>query len=349
MRTIAHAAVRAALPVVLLLAAMSASAQTAQLPDGLYAQIVTNRGTIVCRLEYDKAPMTVANFVGLAEGTIKANGVTGKKYYDGLKFHRVEKGFCIQGGDPNGDGTGGPGYEFPNEINAAMKHDAAGVMAMANAGPDTNGSQFYITLGAAAWLDGGYSIFGHVVQGMDVVTSIQVGDVMKSVRILRIGTAAAGFVVTQQSFDAMVAAARKKAVDDKAKAAAAAAQTKADTLALIKKQWPKLTTTRSGLMYEVMTKGSGKDSPSANATVSVRYKGTLVNGKVFADISTGTAQSVSIARLAVKGWAEALVTMKRGEKRRLVIPPELAFGSQGYGNLVPADAYVVFELELVDF
>jgi cyclophilin family peptidyl-prolyl cis-trans isomerase len=335
---------RHSLTSVVLLTAMAlpAFADPAQLPDGLYAEIVTDRGTIICQLEFEKAPMTVSNFVGLAEGTIAANGVTGKRFYDGLTFHRVEKGFCIQGGDPQGNGSGGPGYEFPNEVRSDLKHDAAGVMAMANAGPNTNGSQFYVTLGAASWLDGGYSVFGHVVQGQDVANAIQIGDHMKSVRILRNGAKAGAFTVTQKGFDALVARA-KAGLEDGRKGAKAAA------LADIRKKWPKLATTKSGLMYEVLKKGTGKDSPAASATVSIRYKGMLVNGKVFADTTADDAETVEIGRMAIKGWAEALVTMKRGETRRLVIPPELAFGSGGYGNLIPGDAFVVFDLELVDF
>jgi peptidyl-prolyl cis-trans isomerase A (cyclophilin A) len=325
------------------LAVMPASAQTQQLPDGLYAEIKTERGTILCFLEYQKAPMTVANFVGLAEGTLKANGVAGHKFYDGLTFHRVEKGFVIQGGDPKGDGTGGPGYEFPNETRGDLKHDAPGVMAMANSGPDTNGSQFYITMSAAAWLDGGYSVFGHVVQGMDVVNAIAVGDHMQSVRILRIGSAAAAFVVTQKSFDAMVANATA-AIAERGKTSRLAA------LAQIKKQWPSLTTTQSGLMYEVMKKGSGA-SPTSTSTVTLNYKGMLLDGTLFADTSAqgGSAQVVTLQKVSIKGWVEALLTMKRGEKRRLIVPPELAFGSRGYANLVPGGAWVVFEIELVDF
>jgi cyclophilin family peptidyl-prolyl cis-trans isomerase len=315
--------------------------QSQTLPDGLYAEIKTERGTIVCALEYEKTPMTVANFVGLAEGTIAANGVAGKKFYDGLTFHRVEKGFVIQGGDPKGDGTGGPGYEIPNESRPDLKHSGPGVLAMANSGPDTNGSQFYITMEAAPWLDGGYSVFGHVVQGMDAVTSIQRGDHMQSVRILRIGAAVGGFVVTQKGFDAIVAKAKAAIADKKQK-------DRQDTLAFAKKQFPKLITTKSGLMYEVLKSGSG-GSPGATATVSINYKGTLLDGKVFADSSSAGPQTVQIAQVGLKGWTEALLTMKRGEKRRLVLTPELAFGAQGYSNGVPPNTFVVFELELIDF
>jgi peptidylprolyl isomerase len=333
---------RSAVVVVLsFLAAFSAVAQVKALADGLYAEIKTERGTITCSLEFEKSPMTVANFIGLAEGILKTNGASGRKFYDGLTFHRVDKGFVIQGGDPKGDGSGGPGYEFPNEVRADLKHDAPGVLAMANSGPDTNGSQFYITMEPAPWLDGGYNVFGHVVQGMDVVTAIKPGDHMISVRILRVGAAAGAFVVTQQSFDTMVAGARS-AVEDKKKKDRVAA------LAIIKKQWPKLTTTKSGLMYEVLAKGSGA-SPAAGATVSVKYKGLLLDGRVFDSTeSRGSPVTFQVDRV-IKGWTEALLMMKRGEKRRLVIPPELAYGERGYPGVIPPNAFLVFEVELVDF
>ncbi len=323
-------------------AVMPGMAQTQKLADGLYAEIKTDRGTILCQLEFEKVPMTVSNFVGLAEGTLKANGQTGRRFYDGLTFHRVVAGFVVQGGDPKGDGSGGPGYEIPNETRPDLKHDAAGVMAMANAGPDTNGSQFYITMGPAAWLDGGYSVFGHVVQGQDVVNAIKEGDHMTSVRIIRVGAAAGAFTVTQKSFDGMVASAWEGVAERKK-------SQRADALALIHTQWPKLVTTKSGLMYEVLKQGSG-GSPGATAAVSITYKGMLLSGKVFADSSaSGSAVAVQMDKLSIKGWTEALLTMKRGETRRLVIPPELAFGSHGYSNIVPPDAFVLFELELVDF
>jgi peptidyl-prolyl cis-trans isomerase A (cyclophilin A) len=326
---------------VALLSAVHAAAQPASLPDGLYAELATSRGTIILGLEFQKAPMTVANFVGLAEGTIAANGVKGKHFFDGLTFHRVVPGFVIQGGDPRGDGTGGPGYQFPNEIVADLKHDAAGVLAMANAGPDTNGSQFYITLAAAPHLDGGYSVFGHVVQGMSVVNSIKQGDKIQSVKIVRFGAAAKTFVVTQQSFDALVA---------KAKAGAAAKKDAARKAALasIASQWPKLTTTKSGLMYQILKQGSGA-SPVNGSSVTVNYTGKFIDGQVFdsSDMHGGPAQ-FRVGEV-IQGWNEALVSMKKGEKRLLVIPPELAYGSQGIAGAIPPDSFLVFEVELLDF
>ncbi len=325
-----------------LLAALPLPGQSQSLPDGLYAEIKTDRGTIICSLEFQKAPMTVANFVGLAEGTLKANGRTGRRFYDGLTFHRVEKGFVIQGGDPNGDGSGGPGYQFPNETRPDLKHDAPGVLAMANAGPDTNGSQFYITMEAAPWLDGGYNVFGHVVQGMDVVTAITPGDHMTSVRILRVGPAAGSFTVTQKGFDALVAKARADAAERKKKE-------RETSLAFIMKQWPHLVTTKSGLMYEVLKKGVGGDTPSAGATVRVNYKAMLLDGRVIDSTEARGAPATLQVDHVIKGWTEALMAMHRGESRRLVIPPELAYGPQGYGNVIPPNAFLVFEVELIDF
>ncbi len=331
------------LPVIALavLAAFPAAAQASALPDGLYAEITTERGVIVFSLEYQKVPMTVSNFVGLAEGTLKANGGSGRKYYDGLTFHRVDAGFVIQGGDPKGDGSGGPGYEFPNETRPDLKHDAAGVVAMANAGPDTNGSQFYITLKPAAWLDGGYNIFGHVVQGMEIVKAIKPGDHMTSVRILRMGSAAGAFSVTQQSFDVLVAKAKSAGIERKK-------MERTDALAQIAKKWPTLTTTKSGLMFEVLKQGEG-GSPSATSQVSVNYTGTLLDGKVFdSTVSRGKPASFQVNRV-IPGWTEALVAMKRGEKVRLVIPPELAYGAKGYPGVIPPNSFLVFEVELIDF
>jgi FKBP-type peptidyl-prolyl cis-trans isomerase len=316
------------------LAVLPAAAQSTTLPDGLYAEITTERGTIVCQLEYQKAPMTVSNFVGLAEGTLKANGKTGHKYYDGLTFHRVDPGYVIQGGDPQGDGRGGPGYEFPNETRPDLKHDAPGVLAMANAGPDTNGSQFYITMKVVPQLDGGYSIFGRVVQGMDVVKAVKPGDHMITVRIRRVGSAAGAFTVSQKSFDALVAE-RKK-------------MERTDALAQIAKKWPGLTTTKSGLMFEVLKMGTG-GSPSPSSQVSVNYTGTLLDGKVFDSTTARGKPATFQVNRVIPGWTEALVAMKRGEKRRLVIPPELAYGEQGYPGVIPPNSFLVFEVELIDF
>jgi cyclophilin family peptidyl-prolyl cis-trans isomerase len=185
------------------------------LGDGLFAVLETSRGNITCRLLYDKAPLTVCNFVSLAEG--KMNVCKGKPFYDGLKFHRViskangdDQNFMIQGGDPNGNGTGGPGYKFPDEIVKGLKFDRPGRLAMANAGPNTNGSQVFITIVPAPWCDGGYTIFGEVVSGQDVVDKIKQGDVIKHISIIRNGTIARDFPVGQAAFERVLKTVKEK-------------------------------------------------------------------------------------------------------------------------------------------
>ncbi len=144
------------------------------LPEGLYAELKTTRDTILLLLEFERAPLTAANFVGLAEGTIAfANRPAGRPFYDGLSFHRVVADFMIQGGDPLENGTGGPGYRFPDELSPELRHDGPGVLSMANSGPDSNGSQFFITHQATPWLDGFHAVFGRVVRGQEVVSAIR--------------------------------------------------------------------------------------------------------------------------------------------------------------------------------
>ena len=180
------------------------AAKAVEFGDGLYALMDTSKGEILLRLEFEKVPMTVANFVGLAEGTIQSNRGAGVRFYDGLKFHRVINNFMIQGGDPRGNGTGGPGYKFPDEFNPQLRHDGAGVLSMANAGRNTNGSQFFITHVATPHLDGVHAVFGRVVKGQEVVNAIRKGDRIKRLSIIRIGAKAKAFVVDQASFDHLV-------------------------------------------------------------------------------------------------------------------------------------------------
>jgi len=309
------------------------------LPDGLYATISTSRGSIVLRLEFQRAPMTVANFVGLAEGRLKA--ASGKKYYDGLKFHRVVDNFMIQGGDPTGTGTGGPGYAFPDEFGEGLKHDGPGVLSMANSGTNTNGSQFFITHVATPWLDGKHSVFGRVVSGQEVVNAVKSGDVMRSVKITRVGKDAQAFTVTQESFDKLVLSAQAKASE-----ASKAARDR--DLAAIASRWPNATVTPSGLRYVVLEKGAGS-SPKDGAKVTCHYKGELLDGTVFDDsYARGKPAEFAIGKV-IQGWNEALVTMKKGERRLLIVPPELGYGERGYPGVIPANSYLIFDVKLISF
>ncbi|MFP4511047.1 MAG: peptidylprolyl isomerase [Spirochaetaceae bacterium] len=186
---------------VLLLLATALSLPAQSLSDGLYARMQTNRGTILLELEFERTPLTVANFVGLAEGTISHSRSGSPRFFDGLRFHRVIADFMIQGGDPLGNGTGGPGYTFADEFHPELRHNGPGVLSMANRGPATNGSQFFITHTATPWLNDAHTVFGRVIEGQDVVDAIRQGDSIQSVRIERVGSAAEAFQVDQQMFD----------------------------------------------------------------------------------------------------------------------------------------------------
>lgn len=176
------------------LSACNLNDKGADFPDGIYAIMTTNKGDITLRLEYERVPMTVANFIGLSEGTIVNNHkAAGEPFFDGLTFHRVIPNFMIQGGDPEASGMGGPGYSFKDEIHPELKHNVAGTLSMANAGPATNGSQFFITHNATPWLDGKHSVYGYVTEGLETVYKIANGDVIEHIEIIRKGSAAEAF------------------------------------------------------------------------------------------------------------------------------------------------------------
>jgi len=330
----------------LCLSATTATATTAaeKLADGLYAKFVTSKGEILVQLEFEKTPLTVTNFVGLAEGSKDSNKPKGTHFYDGLTFHRVIANFMIQGGDPDGRGSGGPGYNFPDEFDPSLKHSGPGILSMANAGPGTNGSQFFITHVATPHLDGKHSVFGHVVSGQEVVNKIAQGDTMTTVTILRVGDKAKAFKADQQAFDALL-----KKIDTDAKDKLKAATEKQQ--AIITQKWPKAITTPSGLMYVVTQEGTGEETPKKGATVTAHYTGTLLDGKKF-DSSVDRKQPfsfpVGMGRV-IKGWDEAFMAMKKGEKRTLIIPPGLAYGAQGAGGVIPPNATLVFDVELISF
>jgi len=323
---------------VLLASTVTALPSDANLGDGLFARISTDRGDIVVKLEYKKTPLTVCNFTGLAEGKLNAAG--GKPFYNGLTFHRVISDFMIQGGDPLGNGTGGPGYKFPDEFVDDLKHDGPGVLSMANAGPNTNGSQFFITHKATPWLDGKHTVFGHVVEGQEVVNVIQQGDKIKSITIIRNGADARAFKNDQAAFDTLL----KNAANSAAERIAAKKQ--AD-LALIATKYPGAQTTANGIRFIVLKEGTGAKPQSGN-TVSVNYKGMFLNGEVFdaSDFHGGPFQFQAGAGRVIPGWDQMVLDMKKGEKRLVVLPPELAYGERGAGGVIPPNAFLVFEMEL---
>ncbi|MCF7848907.1 MAG: peptidylprolyl isomerase [Kiritimatiellales bacterium] len=328
-----------------ILAAAIAAISTAGAKEkalGLYASIATSKGEILCQLEFKKTPLTVANFAGLAEGSIKNDQKdAGVPYYDGLVFHRVIPDFMIQGGCPDGNGTGGPGYEFPDEIDATLTHKGPGILSMANAGPGTNGSQFFITHKATPWLNGKHTVFGHVVSGQDVVDAIAKGDTINKITIIRVGGEAEAFKADQTAFDTLLTKHGAAAAKKLAKAAAAQAEK-------LDKMFPNAKKTTSGLMYTIEKEGTGP-APKKGATVSVHYTGKLLDGTVF-DSSVQRGEPIQFpvgAGRVIPGWDEGIMMMKQGGKRTLAIPPHLGYGESGTGP-IPPNAWLVFEVELVD-
>jgi len=312
-----------------------------ELNDGLYAEIATNKGEILLNLEYEKTPMTVSNFVGLIEGTLNREEED-EPFYDGLNFHRVLDNFMIQGGCPLGTGTGGPGYSFPDEFDSSLRHDAPGVLSMANSGPATNGSQFFITHVETPWLNDKHTVFGKIVGNMDVVNSIKQGDRIESVKVLRKGSGAEAFIVTKAGFDDMVENAGSAE-------AAKAKKEAAGVLTEIKNRYPNAKETKSGLRYVVLNEGTGDSSPGMGTKVTVHYAGTLLNGQEFdSSIKRGEPAEFAVGQV-IEGWNEALQTMKKGEKRTLIIPPELGYGKKGYPGVIPPDSFLIFDVELIDF
>ena len=322
-------------------AAVSAqnSPSDAALGDGLFARFNTTRGDIVVRLEFEKTPITVSNFVALAEGRMTRAG--SRPYYNGLTFHRVINNFMIQGGCPLGNGTGGPGYRFPDEIDPALKHDGPGVLSMANSGPGTNGSQFFITHVATPWLDGKHTVFGKVVSGQDVVNAIRQGDKMDQVSIIRNGSQARAFRADQTTFDALVRNAE----------AAASARTRVQRdadIALIGQRYPNANASDSGLRWVVGRAGTGNKPVQGNTAV-VNIKGSLLSGRYFANSDlSGGAQDIPVGGgNIIAGLEETILDMRVGERRTVIIPPELAYGDRWLEDVIPPNSFLVFEIELL--
>ena len=304
--------------------------------NGIYAKFKTSKGDILVSLEYKKTPGTVGNFVALAEGNLE-NSVKkqGTPYYDGLKFHRVIPDFMIQGGCPLGTGTGGPGYKFDDEIHPDLKHDGPGKLSMANSGPATNGSQFFITHIETPWLDGKHTVFGNVVEGQNVVDTISQGDEM-SVEILRVGTEAEAYNAVEafRTFEGLRA---KREKEERKR--------QQEILDTVAKGYEE---TQSGLRYKILQSGDGNKA-TKGANVSVHYKGQLLDGTVF-DSSYKRKQplefSVGIGQV-IAGWDEGILLLKVGDKARFVIPSNLAYGESGAGGVIPPNATLIFDVELM--
>lgn len=344
------------------------------LKDGIYAQIVTNKGKAIAKLYHKEVPMTVANFVSLAEGnnTRVDSTYKGKKFYNGIQFHRVIKDFMVQTGDPLGTGKGDPGYKFPDEIVDSLKHKSKGILSMANSGPNTNGSQFFITLKNTPWLDGKHTVFGEIIQGQDVIDSIGAaktgsGDKpeetikMLQVNIIRKGKEAKAFD-SKASFDKVLTRIEEEKAEkerqDKARNAKIASKYEE-----IKKTAKKL---ESGLLIAFLTEGKGK-KPKDGSEVLVNYEGYLTDGKLFDTNIASRAKELGVfnpQRAAVPdgyapmkmpyskdaqmipGFKEGVLKMKVGDKAVLFIPSHLGYGERGAGP-IPPKSDLIFEIEIV--
>lgn len=326
-----------------------------KLEDGIYAEFITTKGTILCKLEYEKVPMTVANFVGLAEGdfvvadTIKYT----EPFYNGLKFHRVIANFMIQGGDPDGNGMGGPKHRFFDEIVDDLKHSGPGILSMANSGPNTNGSQFFITHKDTPWLDGKHTVFGHVIQGQDVVDSIAQDDVMTEVNIIRKGKVAKKWNATEEF---------KKVYDEKQ----AEIKAREDYLVKVsqmsteefnqfffeevKKTHPDAQQTESGLVYIIENVGEG-DKIKAEDKVSTHVNGTFRydGGKFFSTFDNNEPmQFIYKVNRMVPGFEEGLAMLANGGKGTFFLPYHMAYGKSGRPGAIPPYTDLIFEIEVVD-
>ena len=331
------------------------------LPDGLYADIETNKGHVIVELDYKKAPVTVANFVTLAEGKnefVTNENLKSRPFFNGLKFHRVIENFMIQTGDPLGTGSGDAGYKFKDEI-TDLRFDKAGVLAMANNGPATNSSQFFITHVETPWLDGKHTIFGHVVdKGQEVVNKVLQGDSIVAITIIRNGEAAKKLDAVKVFHDYFEEAAKEKSKF------AAVGKEKTDYYASLK---PKVTKTSTGLEYVITEKGTGK-KPATGAQIYIHYAGFLENGTIF-DTSieevAKTFGTFDAARAEAKGYQpipfqagrkdgmipgfiEGVEKLGFGDKAVLFIPSHLAYGAAGAGGVIPPNANIIFEIQLLE-
>lgn len=339
------------------------------LEDGLYAEIVTTKGTVTAMLEFEKTPVTVANFVSLAEGknAYVTEDFRNKPFYDGLKFHRVIANFMIQGGDPLGNGSGDAGYKFKDEI-TDLRHDSPGILSMANSGPGTNSSQFFITHVPTPWLDGKHTVFGHVVEnGMETVNAVVQDDRIISVTIIRKGQKAKEFDAAKV-FSNYFANADKE-TKQKEEAYAKQYQTVMTEKALFFETNKKnAAATASGLQYAILEKGSGK-KPVAGAPIYIHYAGFFENGtlfdtsreevaKLFGKYDEGRKAQGGYSPIAfqagrkdglIPGFLEGLEKLSFGDRALLFIPSNLAYGEAGVGNgLIPPNTPLIFDITLLE-
>jgi len=319
--------------------------------EGIYAEFNTSKGKIICLLEHKKTPMTVANFVGLAEGKIVVDGVSkNTPFYDGLKFHRVIKDFMIQGGCPLGNGTGSPGYKFEDEIVQDLKHTGPGILSMANSGPNTNGSQFFITHKETPWLDGKHTVFGHVVEGQSVVDSIKQNDLIISIKIIRVGDEVQNWSA-QAVFDGIRAAKlveieRKKMEEQKKRE-----EYIANFYAQVKKKNKKAKLAPSGLVYVIAKKGKdvSKFGAKKGSQVSLHYTGTLFSDGTKFDSSKDRNEPFNFNYIdmpLIPGFTEGISLVGPKGKVKLFIPYFLGYGERAAGK-IPAKSDLVFDLEIL--
>ena len=324
----------------------------AQKEDGLYAKFNTTKGVILVKLLPEKAPLTVCNFVGLAEGKIDNTAKkTGEPYFNGLKFHRVIANFMIQGGDPQGTGSGGPGYSFIDEFDESEKFTGPGVLAMANAGPATNGSQFFITHVATPWLNGKHTIFGHVVEGQDIVNAIAQNDLINSIEIIRLGKTAKAYIADNATFAKLKVDAEKKAAE-KITAEKAAEAKRSQELpefeSWVKQNYPSAIKSPSGMYYVITQQGNGA-KPTVGQTVVAHYTGKFNDGKKFdSSVDRGTPFEFKLGQgQVIKGWDEGFGLLSIGSKATLLLPYTMAYGEQGYPGAIPPKATLIFDVELI--
>ena len=345
------------------------------LGDGLFADIETTQGNIIVKLNYKETPVTVANFVTLAEGKntfVKAE-YKGKPFYNGTIFHRVIKDFMIQGGDPTGTGMGEPGYRFEDEIVPTLRHDKKGTLSMANAGPATNGSQFFITQVPTPHLDGRHTVFGETVKGLEVIDAIaNTKTVMndkpeKDIKINKITIIANGKDAKNfnavKVFEDYFKEINKREREKEAKTKAAAAK----FLEEVKVQEPQAKALPSGVKIFKLVDGKGKQ-PNHTHQVMVNYAGYLRNGTLFdsnvkeIEEAYGKYNSLreqqggyqafpmpyNTSAQLIPGFRDALLTMKVGDKIRVFIPAALGYGERGAGDVIPPNSDLIFDIEITD-